>query len=205
MKRWIGWSVWSSWLLLTACGSLWGPNRPPAVEPARDIPMVTERPSPTVTVEPFVLTPTIPSMAPGESYPSPSVTPSPEACAPTPPDALGPFYKPGAPVRDRVGQGHVLRGVVRSSADCAPIAGAQIEFWLAGPDGRYADAYRATVFAGPDGTYRFESHFPPAYSGRPPHIHIRVTAPGYQTLVTQYYPQPGQTDGILDLVLIPTR
>jgi hypothetical protein len=54
-------------------------------------------------------------------------------CKPTPPDALGPFYQPGAPVRDRVGKGYVLRGVVRSADNCAPLAGARLEFWLAGP------------------------------------------------------------------------
>lgn len=162
-----------------------------------------DKPSITAPTESPTLLPTITRItAPGSR---PSLTPSPQSCAPTPPDALGPFYEPGAPVRDRVGEGHVLRGVVRSSRDCSPIPGARIEFWLAGPDGQYADAYRATVFSSPDGAYRFTSHFPPSYGGRPPHIHIRITALGYQTLVTQYYPQPGQTEGILDLVLIPAQ
>jgi protocatechuate 3,4-dioxygenase beta subunit len=126
-----------------------------------------------------------------------------ESCPPTPPDAQGPFYEPGAPLRDSVGVGHLLTGIVRSTADCGPIAGAQIEFWLAGPDGRYSDAYRATVIAGADGRYRFSSHFPPAYSRRPPHIHLRITADGYQPLVTQYYPPAGVSEGSFDLVLQP--
>jgi protocatechuate 3,4-dioxygenase beta subunit len=74
---------------------------------------------------------------------------------------------------------------------------------LAGPDGRYGDAYRATVFADAEGAYRFESHFPPAYGGRPPHIHLRVSAAGYRILVTQHYPRPGDTEARFDVVLEP--
>ena len=39
--------------------------------------------------------------------------------------------------------------------------------------------------------------------GRPSHIHIRVSAEGYRTLVTQHYPQKGIAEGHFDLVLIP--
>jgi len=52
-------------------------------------------------------------------------------CEPTRPDARGPFYKANAPERSKVGEGYVLSGAARSS-DCSPIAGALIEFWLAG-------------------------------------------------------------------------
>lgn len=128
-----------------------------------------------------------------------------EKCKPTEPDALGPFYKPGAPVRASVGKGYVLSGVVQLSPTCRPIVGAQLEFWLAGPDGNYDDAHRATVFSDEAGAYRFESNFPPRYSFRPPHIHMRVSAPGYKTLVTQHYPREGQSRGTFDLVLEPVR
>ena len=73
---------------------------------------------------------------------------------------------------------------------------------MAGPDGEYTDNYRASEIVGEDGAYRFESHFPPPYSGRPSHIHLRVSAKGFQTLITQHYPQKGDTGAILDLVLI---
>ncbi|MDR7418320.1 MAG: carboxypeptidase regulatory-like domain-containing protein [Armatimonadota bacterium] len=128
-----------------------------------------------------------------------------QACVPTRADALGPFYKPGAPVRSKVGSGHVLRGTVRSAANCAPIPGARVEVWMAGPDGEYADEYRATVIADAQGRYRFESHVPPPYAGRPSHIHVRASAAGFQTLVTQYYPSVGQTEGTFDLVLVGVR
>ena len=125
------------------------------------------------------------------------------ACAPTRPDALGPFYTPNAPVRTSVGQGFVLSGTVRSSRDCRPLGAARVEFWLAGPAGQYGDAWRATVVAGREGRYRFETHFPPPYSGRPSHVHVRVAASGHQVLVTQYYPRSGETEGRFDLVLSP--
>lgn len=128
-----------------------------------------------------------------------------QKCMPTAPDMIGPFYKPGAPVRDSVGKGYVLSGTVRSSYDCSPIEQAQIEFWLAGPDGYYDDHHRATVFSGKKGTYRFESDAPPPYAGRPPHIHIRVSAPGFRILITQHYPVAGTSVATMDLVLIPAQ
>jgi len=127
------------------------------------------------------------------------------SCTPTPPDALGPFYVPNAPVRAKVGVGRVLSGAVRSARDCKPVAGAKIELWNAGPQGRYGPRWRATMSSRKDGAYRYESNFPPSYSGRPPHIHIKVSARGFRTLVTQYYPKPGQTRGRFDLVLVPLR
>jgi protocatechuate 3,4-dioxygenase beta subunit len=126
-------------------------------------------------------------------------------CPPTEPDMLGPFYKPDAPVRSSVGKGYVLSGVVRSSKDCSPVKGARIEFWMAGPDGNYDDAHRATLFADDSGGYRFESNAPVPYSGRPPHIHIKVSAKGFQTLVTQHYPEKGKNSSAADLVLVPAK
>jgi protocatechuate 3,4-dioxygenase beta subunit len=126
------------------------------------------------------------------------------ACKATEPDILGPFYKPNAPIRSSVGMGYVLKGTVRSSKDCAPVPEATVEFWLVGPDGEYDDAHRATVIVDASGSYRFESNVPQPYFGRPPHIHIRVSATGYKTLVTQHYPDPGKRAAAFDLVLVPS-
>jgi protocatechuate 3,4-dioxygenase beta subunit len=123
-------------------------------------------------------------------------------CKPTQPDMLGPFYEPGAPVRTSVGSGYVLSGTVLAAEECKPIPNARIEFWLANPRGDYDDAHRATVFAGQRGEYHFESNVPVSYGGRPPHIHVRVRAPGYEELVTQHYPQRGQRKANFDLVLV---
>jgi protocatechuate 3,4-dioxygenase beta subunit len=128
-----------------------------------------------------------------------------QECEPTRPDMLGPFYEAGAPERSKVGEGYVLTGRVLSARDCSPLEGARIELWLAGPGGRYDDAHRATVRSGEGGSYRFESNFPPGYFGRPPHIHIRVSAEGHRTLVTQHYPEKGSSGASFDLVLIPAR
>jgi protocatechuate 3,4-dioxygenase beta subunit len=129
----------------------------------------------------------------------------PANCEPTQSDMLGPFYEPDAPVRTSVGRGHVLSGAVLAASDCEPVRGARIEFWLANPRGEYDDAHRATVFTGQRGRYRFESNVPVSYAGRPPHIHVRVAAPGFEELVTQHYPEPGQTEETFDLVLVPER
>jgi protocatechuate 3,4-dioxygenase beta subunit len=125
-------------------------------------------------------------------------------CPPTPADMLGPFYEPNAPVRSSVGKGHVLRGTVRSSADCRPIPGARVELWLAGPNG-YDDDHRATVIADAEGRYQFESELPGPFERRPPHIHVRVAHPGFRTLVTQHYPARGEAEGTFELVLSPAR
>jgi len=116
---------------------------------------------------------------------------------------LGPFYEPGAPVRTSVGSGYMLSGaVLAAEEECKPIPNARIEFWLTNPRGDYDDAHRATVFAGQRGGYRFQSNVPVSYGGRPPHIHVHVTAPGYEELVTQHYPQRGQRKANFDLVLV---
>lgn len=127
-----------------------------------------------------------------------------KSCTPTEPDMLGPFYKPGAPVRSNVGKGYVLSGVVKSSVACTPIRGAKIEFWLAGPDGKYDDAHRATIFSDERGSYRFESNVPVPYFGRPPHIHVMISAKGFKTLITQHYPEKGKAGASFDMVLVPT-
>lgn len=128
-----------------------------------------------------------------------------QSCKPTEPDMLGPFYKPNAPVRSSVGEGYVLHGTVMAAPECTPVANAKIEIWLTGPDGQYDDAHRATIFSDFAGRYRFTSNVPQPYSGRPPHIHIRVSAEQFNPLVTQHYPQPGSNGDQFDLVLRNNR
>ncbi len=123
------------------------------------------------------------------------------ACRSTRPDAEGPFYTPNAPERERTGRGLVVSGTARSGADCAPLPSARIEWWSANPRGEYDDEHRASQRADAEGRYRYETDVPGRYPGRPPHLHVRVTAPGHRPLVTQVYPKPGQTALALDLVL----
>jgi protocatechuate 3,4-dioxygenase beta subunit len=139
---------------------------------------------------------------PTETAESHAAAGQPVDCKPTQPDMLGPFYEPGAPVRTSVGRGYLLSGTVLAAEECKPIPNARIEFWLANPRGDYDDAHRATVFADQRGRFRLESNVPVSYGGRPPHIHVRVTAPGYEELVTQHYPERGQRKANFDLVLV---
>jgi protocatechuate 3,4-dioxygenase beta subunit len=124
------------------------------------------------------------------------------ACRPTPADMEGPFYKPGAPVRESTGRGFVVSGVVRSAATCQPIPGARVEWWQANPGGQYDDAHRGAQVTGDAGAYRFETDFPPPYSGRPSHVHLKAWAPGHRPLTTQLYPKAGQSQATFDLVLV---
>jgi len=58
------------------------------------------------------------------------------------------------------------------------------------------------IFISPLWFYRFPQ-IPPSYLRRPPHIHIRVTADGFNTLSAQHYPAEGSSKAEFDLVLIP--
>mgnify|MGYP001107470785 CR=1 FL=1 len=124
-------------------------------------------------------------------------------CTPTPWAEIGPFYRPGAPVRSSIGKGYELSGTVRSARDCSPVANARIEVWQVGPDGRYDDDHRATIYSGADGRYRLQTSLPPPYGGGRPHIHFVVDARGYDGVITQHYPLKGAKRAGFDLVLLP--
>lgn len=117
---------------------------------------------------------------------------------------MGPFYRPDAPYRQRVGTGYLLVGTVKDARDCGPIAGARIELWMTGPDGHYGEDWRASLLSAEQGTYYFVSNAPTDYGNRRPHIHIRVTAKGFAPLVTQHYPVKNAGLGTFDLVLRPS-
>ena len=103
--------------------------------------------------------------------PVPSTAPpaAADACAPTydEPDALSPSYRPGAPVRAVVGQGH-------------------------------PDSQRATVLTAADGGYRFQSD-------PPEHIHMLVSAEGFEPLASNRYHPEGRAAGRFDVLLTPSR
>ncbi|HXJ79556.1 MAG TPA: intradiol ring-cleavage dioxygenase [Candidatus Methylomirabilis sp.] len=123
-------------------------------------------------------------------------------CVPTASDMEGPFYKPGAPLRDATGKGLVVSGVVRAADTCEPIPDARVEWWQANPSGQYDDIHRGAQVTGASGAYRFDTDFPPPYSGRPSHIHLKTEAKGYRKLTTQLYPKGGQSAVAFDLVLV---
>jgi protocatechuate 3,4-dioxygenase beta subunit len=124
-------------------------------------------------------------------------------CPPTPWDEIGPYYRPGAPLRTKIGSGYMLSGTVRSAANCRPLPGARIEFWQANAAGTYDAAHRATVITDHRGRYRLETDLPASYGQRPPHIHILIDMRGFAGLITQHYPQRNKKHGAFDPVLSP--
>jgi protocatechuate 3,4-dioxygenase beta subunit len=114
------------------------------------------------------------------------------------PDTLSPTYRPGAPVRSVVGKGHVLTGTVRSRRDCAPVAGARVELWPEIAGQGHPDSQRATVLTAADGGYRFQSD-------PPEHIHMLVSAEGFEPLASNRYHPEGRPAGRFDILLTPSR
>jgi len=135
----------------------------------------------------------------------------------TPDEIEGPFYPVFAQKdrdfdltriegKQGVARGKVIfiRGQVLDT-DGQPVEEAIVDLWQANAEGRYRhprdgnpaplDPFFqgwAIVPSGRDGTFRFKTIFPGAYPTspgwmRPPHIHFKVTKPGYAELVTQMY------------------
>ena len=95
------------------------------------------------------------------------------------------------------GQSVWLDGSVSDLAG-RPVAGAQVEIWQCDHAGHYhhpGDGGRADsrfqgfgrVTVGADGHYRFRTMRPVAYSGRTPHIHVKVRLGKRELLTTQLY------------------
>ncbi len=124
------------------------------------------------------------------------------ACRPTLSQGGGPFESSGAPAprRSRIGRGHVLTGRILSAPGCKPIRGAVVEFWQESPNGVYDRRGHAAVVTGPLGTFRFEGPVPPG-GFRGPHIHIHVSAAGYDDFVTTYLLARGEKQGRVTIVL----
>lgn len=133
---------------------------------------------------------------------------------------FGPFHVENSPVHalgDDIANGApgapcFVRGMVRD-VDGRPVPNAKLEVWQADESGRYDVQYpdqrehmaRATLFAGPDGSYRFRSivanAYPIPHDGpvgrmldalgrhpwRPAHLHFMITADGYEPLITHVF------------------
>jgi protocatechuate 3,4-dioxygenase beta subunit len=134
----------------------------------------------------------IASAAAQELAPTPACVPG---GAVTPRQGEGPFYKPRSPRRSDLrepaskGRSLELAGTVLSRR-CRPLADAVVDLWHADENGDYDNEgfkYRGHVLTGGDGTYRFRTIVPAAYSGRARHYHVKVQAPGSRPLTTQLY------------------
>jgi protocatechuate 3,4-dioxygenase, beta subunit len=127
----------------------------------------------------------------------------------TPAQTEGPFYTVSIPqdsdfdllrngtVAYTKGQPAWVEGSV-TDLQGKPLAGAQVEIWQCDEAGHYhhpGDGGRADpafqgfgrVTLGPDGQYRFRTIRPVPYSGRTPHIHVKVKLGARELLTTQLY------------------
>ena len=125
---------------------------------------------------------------------------------PTTTDILGPFYRPGAPMRsdiippDSKGIPMNLSGTIFKEDGKTPLNNSFVEIWQCDENEHYdntSDAYlfRGAIKTGKNGKYAFKTIVPVPYkadpnneaSWRPAHIHMRVSVAEQQDLVTQIY------------------
>ena len=122
-------------------------------------------------------------------------------CRPTTSDGAGPFTRLDAPLRSKIGTGHVLQGRVLRAGDCAAVRGALVYFWQAGPNG-YGPRGRGSVRTNRRGQFRIEGPVPADY-GRGPHIHIAVIHGAYEEVLTRHVVRRGARSGRITIVLTP--
>jgi protocatechuate 3,4-dioxygenase beta subunit len=134
-----------------------------------------------------------------------------EGDTPTTTDILGPFYRPDSPLRTNLrlansnGIPIVLKGNIFKEDGKTPIANALVEIWHCNENevyDNYSDDYnyRGGQKTKIDGKYEFKSILPVPYkadpkdetSWRPAHIHMRVSVPNQQDLITQLYFKDGK-------------
>ena len=134
-----------------------------------------------------------------------------EGDTPTTTDILGPFYRPGSPIRTNLrlpnsnGTPIVLKGYIFKEDGKTPIKNALVEVWHCDENEVYDNTsdeykYRGGQRTKANGKYEFKSILPVPYkanpndeaSWRPAHIHIRVSVPNQQDLITQIYFKGGK-------------
>ena len=125
---------------------------------------------------------------------------------PTTTDILGPFYRPGAPVRKNIippnssGIPMNLKGTIFKEDGITPVKKAFVEIWQCDENEYYDNSsdeylFRGALNADKGGKYEFNTIVPVPYkanpnddsSWRPAHIHMRVSVPDQQDLITQIY------------------
>jgi protocatechuate 3,4-dioxygenase beta subunit len=125
------------------------------------------------------------------------------AGSPTTTDILGPFYRPGSPMRTNLvpagskGTHMTLTGTVFHEHGSAPLSGVTIEAWQCDENEYYDNTSDDYLFRGAtktdhQGNYHFNTIVPVPYkatptSWRPAHIHLLISSPLYQDLITQIY------------------
>lgn len=122
-------------------------------------------------------------------------------CPTTPRDQAGPFYVPNSPLSSMLTSVDLLSNVSKRlivngrvlGSNCSPLATPPtVEAWYAGEADEngnlYQDEnYRGQVVTDACGRYQFNQTFPSQYTGRPIHIHFRVSVDEQELLITQLY------------------
>ena len=107
----------------------------------------------------------------------------------------GPFYTPSTPRRGNLrepgtsGEPLVFEGLVLTP-DCRPVGGAVVDIWHCDEHGAYDNRgfrYRGHQFTDAAGAFRFETIRPARYTGRTPHLHVKVQGEATRVLTTQVY------------------
>ena len=122
--------------------------------------------------------------------------PAEAGCTPTARNPGGPYYRTGTPLRTNIAEGEAGRtlfisGTVQDTS-CNPIPEALIEVWHTSNEGRYdtspAMRYRGSMMTDEDGRYVYQTIVPGTYGfARAPHIHYKISLPGFKDLFTQLY------------------
>lgn len=140
-----------------------------------------------------------PALAQGSSLrPTPRQTEGPYYPVAFPADTDFDLLRTGAAAYGK-GQPAWVTGTVTDTRG-TPLAGGVIEIWQCDQDGHYhhpGDGGKADpafqgfgkVTLGKDGSYRFRTLKPAPYSGRTPHIHVKVKLGREELLTTQFYVQ----------------
>ncbi len=118
-----------------------------------------------------------------------------ELFKPTPTNTLGPFYKRGAPLKEKLtatnsgGTPLLVTGRVIDTHGKV-LADAKLEVFHSNAHGDYdMDGFdcRGEIAIAANGSYRYETVVPGQYGGRAQHVHYMINAPGHKRLITQLY------------------
>ena len=171
-------------------------TRPPIDTPSRRALLVRGAQLAAATAAPAWLSP---ALAQGQALrPTPSQTEGPYYPVALPADTDGDLLRNGTAAYGK-GQAAWVTGTVTDTRG-TPLAGGVVEIWQCDQDGHYhhpGDGGRADpafqgfgqVTLGKDGRYRFRTLRPAPYSGRTPHIHVKVKLDRQELLTTQFYVQ----------------
>jgi len=131
-------------------------------------------------------------------WPNP-VTQNPSfACALTEGNPQGPYYIPGAPYKEKLGQTLEGQKLIISgqilNQNCDPVPEAIVDVWQTDSNGNYYFedfTLRGKIKADESGQYKLETTFPGKYSEagfmRPAHIHVKISVPSLPSHTTQLY------------------